>query len=230
MTTPEWGVRTSLATLDALLGLPVPLGQLTNAEMRDWAGLQEQLASESSGGVAPSAASLREIDARVYRLLGLTPVERILIEDFVRSNMQLVKGKVPSKAVAPPTDRAIHAYLTAMKSELDEFAGRDAGVSHDLHAVRAGASAMVAIRLVHGAAQPPTVVNAAERTAAALARTQEHLLRRHSQWLYFERCLKVYQDGAMYVFKPLEMIHWTRRQAILDSGEIIAETLGSREA
>ena len=231
MTTPEWGVRTSLATLDALLGLPVPLGQLTKAEMRDWAGLQEQLASESTGGVAPSAASLREIDSRVYRLLGLTPAECVLIEDFVRLNMQLVKGKVPPKAVAPPTDRAIHAYLTAMKSELDEFAGRDAGVSHDLRAVRAGDSAMVAIRLVHeAAAQPPTVAEAGGQTAAALARTQEHLVRRHSQWLYFERCLKVYQDGAMYVFKPLEMIHWTHRQAILDAGEIIAETLGSREA
>ena len=228
--TPRWGVAFSVATLGSLRGIPVPLNELTVAELREWAELQGQLASESSGGAAPSDASLREIDSRVYRLLGLTPVERILIEDFVRSNMQLVKGKVPSKAVAPPTDRAIHAYLTAMKSELDEFAGRDAGVSHEVQAVRAEASAMISIRLVHGAAQPPTVVNAAERTAAALAKSQEHLLRRHSQWLYFERGLKVYQDGAMYVFKPLEMIHWTRRQAILDAGEVVAETLGAQGA
>jgi hypothetical protein len=54
-------------------------------------------------------------------------------------------------------------------------------------------------------------------------------LRRHSQWLYFERSLKIYQEDVMYVFKPLEAIHWTRRQAILDAGEIVAETLGSRE-
>lgn len=230
MTTPEWGVRTSLATLDALLGLPVPLGELTDAEMRDWAGLQGQMISDSSGGVTPSDASLREINARVYRLLGLNRAERILIEDFVRWSMQLVQGKVPADVVAPPTDRAMRSYLTALQGELDEFVGSDAGVRHDVHAVPARGSAMVAIRLIRGAAQPATVVNAAERTAAALARTQEHLLRPHSQWLYFERCLKVYQDGAMYVFKPLEMIHWTRRQAILDAGEIVAETMGSREA
>jgi hypothetical protein len=48
--------------------------------------------------------------------------------------------------------------------------------------------------------------------------------------LYFERSLKIYQDGAMYFFKPLEAIHWTRRQAILDAGEIVAETLGSQDA
>lgn len=230
MTTPEWGVRTSLATLDALLGLPVPLGQLTDAELRHWARLQGQLISESSGGVTPSDASLREIDARVYRLLGINPAERILIEDFVHWSMQLVQGKVPADVVAPPTDRAMNSYMIALQGELDEFVRSDAGVSHDLHAVRAGTSAMVAIRLVHGAAQPPSLVNAGERTAAALARTQEHLLRRHSQWLYFERCLKVYQDGAMYVFKPLEMIHWTRRQAILDAGEVVAETLGAQGA
>ena len=68
-----------------------------------------------------------------------------------------------------------------------------------------------------------------EETTAALTRTRKHLLRQHSQWLYFERCLKVYQAGAMYVLKPLEAIHWTRRQAILDAGEIIAETLGTQD-
>jgi hypothetical protein len=74
-------------------------------------------------------------------------------------------------------------------------------------------------------------MDGSEETAAALVQTRKHLLKQHSQsqWLYFERCLKVYQDGAMYVLKPLEMIHWTRRQAILDAGEIVAETLGTQD-
>ncbi|MDO9543416.1 MAG: hypothetical protein Q7J98_14005, partial [Kiritimatiellia bacterium] len=188
------------------------------------------LASESNSGVAPSDNSLVEVDARVYRLLGLTPVEQILVEDFVRWNMQLVHGKVPSEVVAPPTNRDMRSYLSILKGELDDFIGRDAGASHDVHAVLAKSSAMVMIRLVHGTAQSPSVLDAADPTATAMAQTREHLLHRHSQWLYFERCLKIYQEGAMYVFKPLEMIHWTRRQAILDASEIIAETLGGQRA
>jgi hypothetical protein len=227
-TTPEWGVRTSLATLDALKGLPVPLGVLTDAELREWAEMQEELASESSGGVAQSDASWREINSRVYQLLGFSRIERILVEDFVRWNMQMIKGKVPAKVVAPPTATAVFSYLTTLKAELDEFVGRDSGTTHDLHAVQADDSAMISISLVHGEAKQPSFQDANEQTAAALAQTRKHLLRRHSQWLYFERCLKIYDDGAMYVFKPLEMIHWTRRQAILDAGEIIAETLGGQ--
>jgi hypothetical protein len=87
---------------------------------------------------------------------------------------------------------------------------------------------MIAIALVHGGGQRPILQDAGERSAAALAETRKHLMRPHSQWLYFERCLKIYESGTMYIFKPLEMIHWTRRQAILDAGEIIAETLGGQ--
>jgi hypothetical protein len=227
-TTPEWGVRTSLATLDALKGLPIPLGVLTDAELREWAEMQEELTSKSSGSVAQSDASLREINSRVYQLLGLSRIERILVEDFVRWNMQMVQGKVTADVVSPPTPTTAQSYLSTLKDELDEFVGRDSGTTHNLDAVRADDSAMISIGLVHGEAKQPTLQDAGEHTAAALAQTGKHLLRRHSQWLYFERCLKIYEDGAMYVFKPLEMIHWTRRQAILDAGEIIAETLGGR--
>jgi hypothetical protein len=229
-TTPEWGVRTSLATLDALRDIPVALGELTDAELRDWAALQESMAAETGAGIPPSKESLSEVDARVYQTLGLIPSERILVEDFVRWNMQLVKGKVPSQVVAPPSDPAIDAYLTLLRSELDEFVGRDAGLSHDLNVVRSKTSAMLVVRLLRGTPRSPIVVKAGDVTAVELERTREHLLRRHSQWLYFERSLKIYQDGAMYFFKPLEAIHWTRRQAILDAGEIVAETLGSQDA
>lgn len=229
-TTPEWGVRTSLATLGALRDIPVPLCQLTDAELRDWAALQESLADESGAGVPPSKEALSEVDARVYALLGLTPSERILVEDFVQWNLRLIKGKVPPEIVAPPTVQTIDTYLATLKSELDSFIGQDAGLSHDLHAVQAEASAMLSIRLRPGNAVPPTVVKAGEETSLALERTGKNLLRSHSQWLYFERSLKIYEDGTMYVFKPFETIHWTRRQAILDAAEIVAETLGGQDS
>ncbi len=228
--TPEWGVRTSLATLDALRNIPIPFDELDDAKLSAWATKQDDMIFEFSGGSAPSSDSLAEIDALIYQLLGLTRSERILVEDFVRWNMQVIKGKVPPEVVEPPKDQAIDAYLSSLKHELDDFVGAETGLRHALQAVRGKTSAMVAIRLVRGAAGSPSVLQAGEETAATLEKTREHLLRRHSQWLYFERSLKIYQDGVMYVFKPLEMIHWTRRQAILDAGEIVAETLGHREA
>jgi hypothetical protein len=226
--TPEWGVSYSIATLDALKSLPVPLGELSDTDLSEWADLRDALTAESSALGVLTSASLQRINSRVYQLLGLSRIERILVEDFVRWNMQMVKGKVTADAVAPPAAAAIHSYLSTLKSELDEFVGPDSGTSHDIRAVQAEDSAMISIGLVHGEAKQPTLQDAGEHAAAALAQARKHLLRRHSQWLYFERCLKIYDDGTMYVFKPLEMIHWTRRQAILDAGEIIAETLGGQ--
>jgi hypothetical protein len=89
---------------------------------------------------------------------------------------------------------------------------------------------MVVIRIADVASsKKPCIMRGHETTARELERTRALLLKRHHcQWLYFERGLRIYHDGAMYVFKPLEMIHWTRRQAILDAGEIVAETLGEQ--
>jgi len=58
---------------------------------------------------------------------------------------------------------------------------------------------------------------------------RERLRRKHSQWVYFDRSLKIYDRarGVFYQFKPMQRIHWTRRQAVLDSDEIIAETVSA---
>ena len=225
-TTPEWGIRTSLATKDALLGIPMPFDKLSEDELCEWAKLRDRLASEYVG-CAPTEAILREIDERVYGLLGLSRAERILIDDFIGWNLRMIKGKVSDEVLKPPADDAILSYLAVLKGELDAFIEGGEGVRHEVCALCGNGVAMVVIRIADGApCKKPYILHGRETTAKELERTRTLLLKRHhSQWLYFERGLKIYHDGAMYVFKPLEMIHWTRRQAILDAGEIIAETL-----
>ena len=36
---------------------------------------------------------------------------------------------------------------------------------------------------------------------------------------------EVYERGILYQFKPLQRLHWTRRQAVLDADDIIAGSL-----
>ena len=109
-TTPEWGIRTSLATLSALLGLPTPFGKLTPAELQEWAQVQDDLVANHDGNAPPEKA-LRMIDELVCDILGLTHVERILIDDFIRWNMQMVQGKVPTKLVSPPPHGRRRSFL-----------------------------------------------------------------------------------------------------------------------
>jgi len=225
-TTPQWGISTSVATLEALKCLPVPLDTLTETEIREWADLRDALANEGADGMAVSQDLLDEINRRVFQLLELGKSERILVEDFVRWNMLVNKGKVPLEATRPPHLQTIHNYLRTLKAELDAFLGGRAGAEHSVDGLHGEVSAIIAITLETGKGSVPSVFNAKDGAAASLAKTREHLLKKHSQWLYFDRDLRVYADNTIYFLKPLEQVLWTHRQALLDAGEVIAETLG----
>ena len=73
----------------------------------------------------------------------------------------------------------------------------------------------------------PVVINADDPASRNLKTIRDRLRSKHSQWVYFDRGLKVYdpKHGVLYQFKPLQRLHWTRRQAVLDADDIIAETL-----
>jgi hypothetical protein len=212
--------------LEALKRLPVPLDALPETEIREWADLRDALASEGADGIAASQDLLDEFNRRVFQLLELGKSERILVEDFIHWNMLVNKGKVPREATKPPHLQTIHTYLRTLKAELDAFLGGRAGVEHSVDALPDEVSAIVAITLKTGTGSAPSVFNANDGAAASLAKTREDLLKKHSQWLYFARDFRVYADNTVYLLKPLEQILWTRRQAILDAGEVIAETLG----
>jgi len=227
-TTPEWGISTSRATLDALKHLPVPFDNLSKTEIREWADLRDALANDGADGKAVSQKLLDDVNQSVIQLLGLGKAERILIQDFVRWNMQIIKGKVPRIVTKPPDRKTIGAYLKTLKAELDIFLGDNVGVRHTVDALCDEFSAIVAIAVTIGADTAPSVFRADEKAAISLAKTRKHLLKQHSQWLYFARNLRVYADNTVYMLKPLEQIQWTSRQAILDAGEVIAETLGQQ--
>jgi hypothetical protein len=122
----------------------------------------------------------------------------------------------------------MEAYLNMLQSELDIFLGDNIGLRHSVDVLHDEISAFIAIGIMTRAHAPPGIYLAEKEASIFLAETRNHLLKRHSQWLYFARDLRVYTDNTVYMLKPLEQLHWTARQAILDAGEVIAETLGKQ--
>ena len=206
----------------------MPLDKLSETKIRQWADLRDALANDGANGKAVSQQLLDEVNQSVIQLLGLGKAERILIEDFVRWNMQVIKGKVPAIVTKRPDRRTIGAYLKTLKAELDNFLGDNVGIRHTVDALCDEFSAIVAIAVTTGADTTPSVFHADEKAAVSLAKARDHLLKQHSQWLYFARDLRMYADNTVYMLKTLEQIQWTSRQAILDAGEVIADTLGQQ--
>jgi hypothetical protein len=235
---PQWGINIDRADLDTLLKMPVPIGRLSSTELSEWTDLHRELAAESrrqfagrkSGNpdVRRSANLLADMNGRVFRLLGLRPTERWLVEDFVDCNMKMIGGKADSTTLASPTPSEQQSYLSTLRSALDSFLSARKGLRHKIEVLAESESVLLSVALVRSNVAIPPVIHDAEHQASGDLRViRDRLWSRHSQWVYFDRSLKIYEPnrGVLYQFKPLQRLHWTRRQAVLDADDIIADTL-----
>jgi hypothetical protein len=248
LASPQWGIHVSVATLDVLKTIPFPYERLISAGLREWADLHAALVEASS--VQPkhpanqeaelfeneserSKLSLleAELNDRVAAVLGLRERERWLVADLVHVKMKLLQGKVDAFATHAPTSTEFADYAGVLKHELDAFIAVATDERHAVDIVRDNHGSM--IRISRGAPLSPTnsvrVHRADSSTARPLMAIRERLLKKHSQWLYFERALRVYKPDATYLFKPMQYFHWLKSQALVDAAEIIADRAATGE-
>jgi hypothetical protein len=237
---PQWGIYFNRADLEALKELPIPLEQLSASEDVEWQELQKELASlsqrrfEGQGwpdqDQAQFTARTDDLNNKVFKALGVRSSERWLVEDFVHVNLQMNKGKVSRETMRSPTTPELRLYLTTLRGCLDAFISPERGLRHRLVAAIESESAIFSVSLERAStAIDPVVAHADQDEARNLLTLRDRLRQKQSQWIYFDRNLKVYHQGVLYQFKPMQRLHWTRRQAVLDSDEIIAESVSHGE-
>jgi len=168
---------------------------------------------------------IAELNHLVFRLLGLDEREQALVHDLVHVRLALNDGKVGPEATREPRVAEMETYARWLRRELDDFVGEESERRHAVTVVYDDHSAMVAIDFTRAATAAPHVLCADTADAATLERTRQRLRGEHAQWVYFDRALKIYRGRQTFLFKPRQRFHWTRTQAMLDAGDIIAETL-----
>lgn len=242
----KFGVQRAAATLRALKPLPIPFWGAERRELRVWCQLHERLVSTSEAQVdgaenaslyvhSPAqntvASLLDELNQLVNDSLGLNKRERALVHDLVHVRMALNDGKVGKPAVDQPSKPEMRAYGVTLQRELDSFLGDEVPEKHLITVVYDDHSGMIAVDLLPEASgsQKVDVLNADSQTANEFRRVREHVREEGSQWVYFDRNLRIYEGSRTYLFKPMQRVHWTRSQAFIDAGEIIAETLAPTE-
>ena len=239
---PQLGIERGRATLDALKQLPVP--ELTGADLAEWCDLHSRLAAASAEALRASNGELfhplgseqqredfkcllRELNHLVNEALGLDHRAEAMVHDLVNVRCKLDDGAVGAAAVRQPNRQEMEAYAERMKCELDAFIGDELPKQHQVTVFHDGRSGIVQVELtkdLKGTAQPE-VVRAGENAAKYMERIRRRLQVKQSQWVYFNRNLRIYEGPSTFVFKPMQRLHWTQSQAMIDAGEIIAETL-----
>jgi hypothetical protein len=229
--TSQWGINASIATLDSLKNLPIPLDNLSEKELIELAELRDTLVEISQNMWKPRleagvivhaeqvfADKVAELNDKIFRILGLRETERILIQDFVNMNMQCIQGKVTKEVLTRPSESTMRVYLERLKKELDIFIAGESETQHKISAHYDTRFVMIAIRLSQtGSPQAPTLQAADKKSSQEFAKIHERLQQRHSQWMYFNRNLRIYDHGTTYCFKPMQALtgHSDRRFLML---------------
>ena len=250
LTSSELGVKRDRATLQALRDMPIGIIDLPQSQLKEWAQLHARLiqtqphridaarnrqAADEAQLSLPLAIEddeelqglLDELNRMVSDSLRLADGEKALIHDLVHVRLDLNDGKIGKEAVRRPTPPEIQEYARGLKSELDGFIDGELPKRHDVGVVYDDLSGMVQIDLVGEARAQRNVLvaKADDRTARKLELTRQRLRQQRSQWVYFDRNLRIYEGTRTFVFKPMQRFHWTLSQAMIDAREIISETL-----
>ena len=114
-----------------------------------------------------------------------------------------------------------------LTDELDAFVDDQPSLRHSTLIAHDGRSAIIRVQLHKSSFSGERVrVQKMDTNAARNLRSiREQVQKKHSQWIYFERELRLYEGRNTCLLKPMERLHWTESQACLDAGTIIAETL-----
>ena len=227
------GVQKSISNLATFKSLPMP--DFSDEDLIALAQLYDQLAAtdDFSGGLVKGNSLRRkredleqQSNELVYQALGLSVEDRLLVRDLFYERRKLLRGKVSKSLLKAPSEHEIHSYIEILKNQLDEFIGVEDGLQHAVNVVYQRPSSMLEIRIVEASASETLHIYPADTALAKeFADLKKHLTRQHSQWLYFERSLTVFDGDRTYLFKPLERLSWLPSQALNDAADLIAQTL-----
>lgn len=260
ITGAAWGVERDRSNLDDLKKLPVPLSKLSDDDLTEWARLHDEIveADISARQQQQEEASrdkrtlwdkqcntsskvdnkllilnnlLKQINGKVYKLLGIGKKQQWLIEDMLDVRMKLNDGNFTAvKAIKSATETEIYTFANIFQEELDLFLDHSGKKKvHKVKVLYADSSAVIIIdHLLRSMAARPVVVKVQDnKTHRELSKLQGKLKEIRSQWMYFTRCLQIHEGRTTYIFKPRERLYWLKSQALAEADDFIAEKLAT---
>jgi N-6 DNA Methylase len=247
---PQEGIRGGRSTQDALLQVPIPFVDADAAALRPWVELHRELvghsehrwsilesppplgAEEALSDINRKMGTLQQaVDELAVRALGLQPQEVWLVDDLLQVRLDLIDGKVGDAASGYPSVEQLTDYARTLRDSLDMYLDRGEQFRHAVTIVFELRAGVVQVDF-RPAAEPHTpIIEAADSTVGRHLRAmRDRIDREHGQWLYFDRNLVLYINGKVFLFKPMQRVHWTRSQALADADQIIADLVAAGNA
>ena len=249
LTSASWGIERDNSNLDDLKRLPIPLSKLSDNDLTEWAKLHDEIVaadkceqesqqdrntplfnSRKKISLPFLDTLLRQMNGKVYNLLGISKKQRWLIEDMLDVRMKLNDGKIAHEAIKAATEKEITYFANIFQEELDLFL--DHTGKRRVHKVKIlyadSTAVMIVDHLNRSKSTRPEVVKVQDdRTRRELDKLQGKLTETRRQWMYFTRCLQIPEGRRTYIFKPRQRLYWLKSQALAEADDFIAEKLAT---
>ena len=168
-----------------------------------------------------------KIDREVFKILKLPDTLQSRVEDFTRFTVPIAENPTRIEAFREsPSVSELLAYGEVLVKELDGFA--EGELYH--RAQLTITNALVCCELffesspINRATQ--VQVNQAGGTQhKSFPRLKDQLKESRSPAFYLQRSIRIYAPESMQMLKPSHQLDWSKTQAYVDAGLIIAETL-----
>ena len=203
--TTQAGIQKSINTLSALRSLPVP-------NLKNWEHLYSRLKDEVSARDDFNRKDwIKVLNDLTSESLRLDSRARAAVHDLVHVRLALTRGKMGSEAVREPSLVELEEYGQTLRDDLDNFVGESSLSRHRVELLVGGGSGLVVLEIVRSTKlrQPIRVSQSSNHTASQMQTARTILMERRSQWLYFNRNLRIYDGTRTYILKPLQRLHWT---------------------
>jgi hypothetical protein len=245
LTSAAWGIERDRPNFNDLKQLPVPFLKMSSKEIAILAELHDEIviaeirerrrnsktplldvASDVSS--SPLKTLLKKMDDTVYRCLGITKKQQWLIEDLLNTRMKLNDGRIAKEAVRMASKTEISEFVCIFQEELDFFLDHTGNKKvHKINAYYTDCSVvLVGDHLKRSIPTKPEIIEVGDNNKLFLG-LQSKLTYRRSQWMYFTRCLQIYEDRRTYIFKPRQRLYWLKSQALAEADEFIEGKLGA---
>jgi hypothetical protein len=221
---PQWGIDRSITILDTLKQLPIPPNIEKHAQ--EWAKIYEQLqdnAISTKYSLEKQNELFQKANEHINRALGLRISEVILISDFLEYKLKLIDNANNKELIDSCNNKELDGYSKTLEESMNNFFDKEDGIYHRVVVLdeKTLPDNMRGIRIdsfKDNENRTPTQIKLPENI-------RDILLRKHSQWIYFQRELRYYEKRSIFLFKPNEKLHWLRSQALIDADNIIGEIL-----
>jgi len=170
----------------------------------------------------------KEINDHLYKMMGLTNKEKILIEDTIKYLADLFHRGEKSISLRPISDKnpETESYSIMLCDEINNFLiGGDTKVTASYYYVMPNTPLCMAVLYFVKPSEvvPPQKRDSDKEFQDHLKKINKFTLEKYSRNIYVHKQIRYYDGNRIFIIKPNQKRFWTRSQAIDDAHSIITE-------